>query len=547
MEQYVALGGRMRQQVLDVLPPDWTFEDKRILDFGCGAGRLLRQFTAEAEVAEFYGSDIDAEMIEWLQENLCPPVVAAEVNGEAPPLAFPDSHFDLVLATSVFTHISDQWSAWLLEMHRVLKPDGLLLATFLGRGMSMKLLGESWDESRVGMNSLGYTTGTPYVFHSKWWLRAHWGRAFDFLALKPDGFATSRKGVGHGYVLLRPKPNPPDTREELERERPRDERYVAARRHHLRQLVAEGDRLHPVRTPAAPEQWLTPILVDYASRGGSTLLMRLLHTAPQIAVEPTYPFESKYFAYLLRWARLLDRTDWPAEDWTPMSLGSLVQDQALIGPPPWLPRPAFEAAAGDKSMSDACFSHAWREFSRRASLMAADGDTASAEAVAYYAEKHLNTRMIDLDQLPELRMLVVLRDPRDVWLSIRDLNARRGGPKIGIREGEPEKTWRTRFLNNQRQRLQWIAELPRGGESPVVRYEELVRDLPGEARRIGRMLSVDLDPAPVLADAELRERHATSASAGASVGRWRRELDKREVTVFNRALGDELEALGFEL
>ncbi|MCA1697943.1 MAG: class I SAM-dependent methyltransferase [Actinobacteria bacterium] len=55
--------------------------------------------------------------------------------GEIPPLPQPDAYFDLVWATSVFTHISDHWSAWLLELHRLLKDGGLLIATFLGRGV----------------------------------------------------------------------------------------------------------------------------------------------------------------------------------------------------------------------------------------------------------------------------------------------------------------------------------------------------------------------------------------------------------------------------
>ena len=60
-------------------------------------------------------------------------------------------------------------------------------------------------------------------------------------------------------------------------------------------------------------EWLTPILVDYFTRDGSTLMMRLLSSSPQIAVEMSFPYERKYFAYLWRWAQLLDREDWPEQ------------------------------------------------------------------------------------------------------------------------------------------------------------------------------------------------------------------------------------------
>ena len=89
MEEYVAVGQRMRDQVLKALPDGWGFEGRRILDFGCGAGRLLRQFTEEAEVAEFHGSDTDAEMIGWVREHLCPPVASASVNASRLRCSFP--------------------------------------------------------------------------------------------------------------------------------------------------------------------------------------------------------------------------------------------------------------------------------------------------------------------------------------------------------------------------------------------------------------------------------------------------------------------------
>ena len=37
----------------------------------------------------------------------------------------PDGAYDLVLAVSVFTHLTASWSAWLVELHRVLADGGL--------------------------------------------------------------------------------------------------------------------------------------------------------------------------------------------------------------------------------------------------------------------------------------------------------------------------------------------------------------------------------------------------------------------------------------
>jgi len=50
-----------------------------------------------------------------------------------PPLPFPDGTFDLIYAISVFTHITTHWAGWLLELHGLLRPEGVFIATFHGR------------------------------------------------------------------------------------------------------------------------------------------------------------------------------------------------------------------------------------------------------------------------------------------------------------------------------------------------------------------------------------------------------------------------------
>jgi len=224
---YLRLGRDSRRLVLSLLPDRWSFEGKRVLDFGSGAGKVLRHFAAEAAIAELHGCDIDEASIDWLRRELCPPFDAFH-NDEAPPLPVPDEHYDLVLALSVFTHLTDRWSDWLLELHRVLRPEGLLIATFLGRAAYEAMREEPYDEDRLGMNVLGrnqgWDVGGPTVFHSEWWLRAHWGRAFEFVELRHG----SSPGE-HGIALLRKRPVALGT-EDLERAEPDEPRDLAAER-----------------------------------------------------------------------------------------------------------------------------------------------------------------------------------------------------------------------------------------------------------------------------------------------------------------------------
>ena len=238
--RYLLSGQGLKLTVVELLGPEWSWEGRRVLDFGCGSGRLLRQFLDEARLAEFHGSDIDEEMVSWVRKHLCPPIADVRVNGEQPPLDYPDDHFDLVTALSVFTHIADGWSDWLLEIRRVLKPGGLLIATFLDSMVAQRLIGLPWDEERGGMGAFGFADpemSWPNVFHSHWWLREHWGRAFEIVELRPG-----QRAMSQGWALLRAR-EVELTPEQLEREDPGDRRYYEARRHQFELLRAEGEEL----------------------------------------------------------------------------------------------------------------------------------------------------------------------------------------------------------------------------------------------------------------------------------------------------------------
>jgi len=160
---------------------------------------------------------------------------------------------------------------------------------------------------------------------------------------------------------------------------------------------------------------LTPILVDHTGRDGSTLLMRLLATSPNVAIPGPYPYEKKYFAYLWRWSRLLTRPDWNEDEWDTNDLGSILQerDRSVLGPPPWRRRDLMEGTEpGTPSMSEQAFEHAWREFSRRATEVTRVAHRDPEADVRYYAEKHMNSWLLDRAELPPFRLLSEHRVPR---------------------------------------------------------------------------------------------------------------------------------------
>ena len=249
---YLELGAQTKRQIVSLLPDDWSFAGRRVLDFGSGAGRTLRHFDAEAETAEFWGCDIDGPSIEWLQEHLCPPFHAWQMIS-IPPLALEHESFDLIYAISVFTHLADNSTPWLLELHRTLKPGGLLIATFMGRWTSEWFAKEPWVEDRVGRNVLfhhrDWDAGGPAVLMSEWWLREHWGRAFEVVHIVPEF-------QNYSWAVLRKRDVDVDP-DEIERLSD-DPREVAALRHNIRQLqrevVAELDAARVQQEWALAEQ-----------------------------------------------------------------------------------------------------------------------------------------------------------------------------------------------------------------------------------------------------------------------------------------------------
>jgi SAM-dependent methyltransferase len=241
-EAYDQVGRGMRAIIESMLPAPWTWDGTRVLDFGCGAGRVLRHFLAETERAEFWGCDIDLPSIQWLERNLCPPLRAFTCN-EEPGLPISDGYFSLIYASSVFTHLTDHSTSWLLELHRTLKSGGLLFATFLGEGM-VEIIGEAWNEDQIGFNSVlhgnSWDQGGPLSFMSPWWIRAHWGRAFEIVELRPSTGQSTEGGraQGHGLVLLR-KQAVRLTAADVDGLEPNEPRELAALQHNRKQLCKE--------------------------------------------------------------------------------------------------------------------------------------------------------------------------------------------------------------------------------------------------------------------------------------------------------------------
>jgi 2-polyprenyl-3-methyl-5-hydroxy-6-metoxy-1,4-benzoquinol methylase len=101
-------------------------QSTRVLDYGCGWGRITRFFLKDVPAGNLLGIDCNDEMIELCRTSN--PWSRFELNNPLPPTHLPGDEFDLIFSYSVFTHLrEDVHLAWLDELGRLVKPGGLLI------------------------------------------------------------------------------------------------------------------------------------------------------------------------------------------------------------------------------------------------------------------------------------------------------------------------------------------------------------------------------------------------------------------------------------
>lgn len=123
----VRYGIHERYSVPKVDFPEWAIQrinwrgDERVLDVGCGPGLYAHTLARLLPRVRYYGLDFSAGMLAHH------PYQNAIVLGDVQDIPFPDNSFDVVMANHMLYHVPDINRA-ILEVRRVLKPEGILLA-----------------------------------------------------------------------------------------------------------------------------------------------------------------------------------------------------------------------------------------------------------------------------------------------------------------------------------------------------------------------------------------------------------------------------------
>ncbi len=196
----------------------------RLLDFGCATGRFLRHVLAFSEFKP-YGCDFAPANVDWMKRHL-PPDLDVFLNSSDPKLPFANQFFDMVTAFSVFTHIDADEEQWLLELRRIVRPDGLLYITIQNQAtwdrvldrpgsfehlakanqisgnltITRALFDDGLPRDRLVLRTSKDTLYNCNVWHSNDYVQKNWGRWFDILKI-----ADNAHNGFQSVVVMRPR------------------------------------------------------------------------------------------------------------------------------------------------------------------------------------------------------------------------------------------------------------------------------------------------------------------------------------------------------
>jgi SAM-dependent methyltransferase len=171
-----------------------------LLDFGGSTGRVFRHFAYQSDAWQVWSCDFKMSSVQWNLAHF-PSNIRCFQNMYFPLLPLEDRQFDLVTAFSVFTHIDETETPWLLELRRILRPGGLALITIhdettwrhMHEELRRKIRKYRPDLAGLadmpdGRHVSTWRTDDPYrcdVFHSASYINTNWARYFTVEAILP--------------------------------------------------------------------------------------------------------------------------------------------------------------------------------------------------------------------------------------------------------------------------------------------------------------------------------------------------------------------------
>jgi SAM-dependent methyltransferase len=172
----------------------------RYFDFGGSTGRVFRHFAIQTDAWDVWSCDFKISTVEFNLKYF-PSEMRVFLNCSMPTLPIQDSYFDLISACSVFTHIDEGETGWLLELRRTLKVGGIACISIHSKETWARMGGELLEdvvafrpdiaglaELPEGKTVVTFRDDDPYrcqTFHSDNYIHKNWGRFFEICEIRP--------------------------------------------------------------------------------------------------------------------------------------------------------------------------------------------------------------------------------------------------------------------------------------------------------------------------------------------------------------------------
>lgn len=183
--------------------------DSRLLDWGCGAGRLavgVREHFSTRRIADYHGVDVQPDLISWARENLTAPgfrfTCVDVANERYNPAGLPErtiaadpGSVDVFYAYSVFSHMNhDDTAAYLNLIAEALSPAGKAFVTcFVEEGVP------DWEENPEGYGPLEWKGR----LHCTRFARRHFEALVSRAGMAVDRFVYGQETDGQSLYILR--------------------------------------------------------------------------------------------------------------------------------------------------------------------------------------------------------------------------------------------------------------------------------------------------------------------------------------------------------
>ena len=305
----------------------------------------------------------------------------------------------------------------------------------------------------------------------------------------------------------------------------------------------------PLRARFKPT--ICPVFVTNIGRCGSTLMMNLLRSHPRIVVHDLYPYETRALSYWLHMLKVLSE---PANHERSANPNSYEDDAFWVGRHPHNMRPVIEPPPVQEflrrdyveKLAEFCQSSA-EDFYRSVS------EAQGVDEPVYAAEKRnpRPTARVASDLYPDAREIFLVREPRDMVCSMISFYERTQLVSFGRDQRAGDDEFVSGIAHALRDLVRQLRE--RREEAILVRYEDLVGDTAATLARVLNYLELPTGAdsqreivAQARASTSDSERHRTTADAGSSIGRWRRDLSEPMQALCTSAFAETFDELGYE-